>query len=72
MVRTIDVTAGYEVGGGVVEFYQGSKAFSMNVSGEASDDDVREAASARAKQEVARSGCWSPSLVRITDIAIEG
>lgn len=70
MARLVEVKARYVVGGGVVERYEGEKRFSMNADDHATYDELLNDATERARNMVARDGCWSPSLVVINDIYI--
>lgn len=70
MGKLVNIAASYVVGGGVVERYEGATSFDMNVGSDDSDDEIIQNASERAKSIVAKSGCWSPGLVNITDVSI--
>jgi hypothetical protein len=69
-MAVVQVKACYVVGGGVVERYEGETQFSMNADDHATYDELFNEASERARNKVARSGCWVPSLVVINDIYI--
>lgn len=70
MTKIVEVKASYVVGGGVITRYEGEKSFTMNADDHSTYAALLDAATKRARNIVARAGCWSPSLVVIKDIFI--